>query len=59
MGEILSLSKARKEKARADKEITAATNRAKHGRTRAEKSKQDAERSLANKIADAHRREPK
>jgi hypothetical protein len=59
MADILSLSKARKAKARADKEGLAEANRLKHGRTKAEKAKDKAARSLASKSIDAHRREPK
>jgi hypothetical protein len=56
MPDILSLSKARKAKARADKDATAAANRVKFGRTRAEKAREAAEKSIAQKLADAHKR---
>jgi hypothetical protein len=57
VADILSLSKARKAKARADKEQTAAENRVKFGRTKAEKQKAAAEQTLRDKAADAHRRD--
>jgi hypothetical protein len=37
MAEIVNLNKARKARARADKAVDAAANRAKHGRTKAQK----------------------
>jgi hypothetical protein len=57
MADILSLSKARKTKAKADKEAVAAENRAKFGRTKAEKALDSAKRGLAEKGIDAHKRE--
>jgi hypothetical protein len=57
MADIVSLSKARKAKARAEKEATAAGNRAKFGRTKSEKQRDAAERERAGKAADAHKRE--
>jgi hypothetical protein len=57
MANIISLSKARKSKARADKQTTAAANRAKFGRTKAEKLAEAAERKRAAKAADAHKRD--
>jgi Domain of unknown function (DUF4169) len=56
--DILSLSKARKAKARADKEAKAAGNRVLHGRTKAEKQLANAEKALADKRVAAHRLEP-
>lgn len=58
MADILSLSKARKAKARAGKEAAAAENRVKFGRTKAEKLADDARRTKADKVIDAHKREP-
>ena len=58
MGDILSLSKARKSKARAEKEATAAENRVKFGRTKAEKLADKAQQTLAEKSIDGHKREP-
>ena len=59
MVDVLSLSKARKTRARAEKEASAEANRLKHGRTEAEKAKDAAQKSLASRQIDAHRREPK
>jgi uncharacterized protein DUF4169 len=57
VSDILSLSKARKAKARADKDATAAANRAKFGRTKAERLADESRKSLADKLIDAHKRE--
>lgn len=57
MADILSLSKARKAKARADKDAVATQNRVKFGRTKAEKAKAAAEKSITEKIIDAHKRD--
>ena len=56
MADILSLSKARKVKARDAKEASAAANRVKFGRTKAEKALDAAEAKKAEKIIDAHKR---
>jgi hypothetical protein len=58
MADILSLSKARKAKARADKEAIAAANRAKFGRTKAERLADETRKKSADKLIDAHKREP-
>ena len=58
MAEILSLSKARKSRAKSAKEALAAENRAKFGRTKAEKLADKAQRDLAEKGIDAHKRDP-
>ena len=57
MADILSLSKVRKAKARAEKEQAAAENRARFGRSKAEKQREAAFRALAEKRLDAGRRE--
>ena len=57
MTNILSLSKARKAKARADKAKTAEQNRILFGRTRAETLQAKAEKALAERRIEAHRRE--
>jgi hypothetical protein len=57
MADILSLSKARKTKAKVEKEATAAANRAKFGMSKAEKLKLKVEKTIAEKIVDAHKRE--
>jgi hypothetical protein len=56
MADILLFSKARKTRAKADKEATAAENRVKFGRTKAEKSADAAKKALAEKSIDAHKR---
>ena len=58
MADILSLSKARKAKARAGKEAKAAQNRVKFGRTKAKKAADAAVRAAGEKAIDGHRREP-
>lgn len=57
MAEILSLSKARKAKARSEKEATAEANRRKFGQTKAEKLLNAAEKERAEKQIDAHRKD--
>ena len=57
MADILSLSKARKAKARIEKGAQAAQNRVRFGRTKAEKSRDAAARARAAKSADAHKRD--
>jgi hypothetical protein len=57
MADILSLSKARKARARADKEATAGANRLAFGRTKAEKQQAKAEKALSDKKIDAHKRD--
>ncbi len=56
MADILSLSKARRGKAKAEKDARAVENRAKFGRTKAEKQRDEAVKALAAKQADAHKR---
>lgn len=58
MADILSLSRARKARARADKEATAAENRVKFGRTKAEKTADKSRKTLAEKSIDGNKREP-
>jgi hypothetical protein len=57
MAEIVNLKRARKAKARAEKDETAAANRIKFGRTRAEREKAEAGRALEAKKLDGHKRE--
>lgn len=57
MAEILSLSKARKKKARADKETRATENRVKFGRTKAEKKLTEAKKTKLDKELNAHKRD--
>jgi hypothetical protein len=57
MADILSLSKARKAKARGEKEAIAAQNRAKFGRTKADKQRESAEHALTQMRLDEAKRE--
>lgn len=57
MAEIISLRKARKVKDRAEKEAVTAENRAKAGRTKAEKAVGAAQKDLTERTLDAHRRD--
>ena len=58
MAEIVSLSKLRKAKARADKDAAAQQNRVLFGRTKAEKARDAAEKSFAEKLIAARKRDP-
>ncbi|MEQ3747686.1 MAG: DUF4169 family protein [Henriciella sp.] len=53
----INLNKARKQKARADKEQRAFENRAKFGRTKSEKTADKVERERAAKIVDLSKRD--
>lgn len=57
MADILSLSKARKAKVRADKDAAAEANRLTFGRAKAEKQKSSAEKALSDKKIDSHKRD--
>lgn len=57
MADILSLSKARKARARADKEQLASENRVRFGRTKAEKQRDAAIKALSEKRLDETKRE--
>jgi hypothetical protein len=57
MGEIVSFKLHRKKRARAEKDEQAAENRAKFGRSKAEKKLTEAEKAKAAKDLDAHKRE--
>jgi hypothetical protein len=57
MAEIVNLRQARKAKAREDKQEQAAANRAKFGRTKAERELEAARKSLADKALERHKRE--
>lgn len=54
----INLNKARKAKARADKDQTAAENRAKFGRTKAQKAAEKSEQERLKKRTDGAKREP-
>jgi len=55
---VVNLRLVRKRKARADKDMAAAQNRAMHGRTKAQKSRSRLEVEKSAAVLDAHRREP-
>ena len=57
MADILSLSKARKAKARVAKEAQATENRILFGRTKAERDKHVSQQTLADKKLDGHKRD--
>lgn len=57
MAELINLNRARKAKARAADKTTAAENRVRFGRTKAEKSAADLERVRAERRLDGHARE--
>ena len=57
MAEIVNLRRARKRKARDDKDIKADENRAIFGRSKSEKKLAEASRKLSNKLLDDHKRE--
>jgi len=59
MAEIISLKTVRKQKARSVKEAQAEQNRISFGRTKAEKQLSAAEKALADKRIDGHRRDDK
>ncbi|GLQ57790.1 DUF4169 family protein [Devosia nitrariae] len=57
MADIVNLRRARKQKARSEKEVTAAENRVRFGRTKAEREREEAQKTLANKRIEAHKRD--
>jgi hypothetical protein len=57
MAEIINFRKARKAKARADKDAEAAENRVKFGRPKEERSQSEAAKDLLDRKLDSHRRE--
>ena len=57
MAEIVNLRKARKAKARAEKDAQAAENRIKFGRSKVERDLGAASRRLAERKLEAHRRD--
>ncbi len=57
MADIVNLRQARKQKARAEKTAQAEQNRILFGRTKAEKLKQSAEKTFAERFIDGHKRE--
>jgi hypothetical protein len=57
MGDVVNLRAARKAKARASAEATAAANRALHGRTRAERERDAADAKRRERLLDDARRD--
>jgi hypothetical protein len=57
MSKIANLRSARKHRARAEKRAAADANAARHGETRAERQRQEAEAAIAARRLDEHRRE--
>lgn len=55
MADVINLRRARKNKARATKATHAATNRAKFGRTKAEKEREELQSLLDNERLEGHR----
>ena len=56
MADILSLSRARKAKKRAEQQITAAENRTRYGRPKAEKQAADKTKAAELKKLDGHKK---
>jgi hypothetical protein len=56
-GELINLRRARKARARVERERDAAENRARFGQTKADRQKTAAEDRLAERRIDAHRRD--
>jgi hypothetical protein len=56
VAEIINLRRARKAKARDKAQATAAQNRSKHGRSKAERVKSELQARQAHRLLDAHRR---
>lgn len=56
--EIINLRRARKAKARTEREKEAEANRLAFGRTKAERKVTEAERDRADRMIEGHRREP-
>lgn len=57
MAKLVNLSRARKQRARADRREQSAQTAAAHGRTKSERSQTQAERAAAEARLDAHRRD--
>lgn len=57
MADPINLNRVRKARARAEKDALAAENRARFGRSKAERQKAAAEKSLTQKMVDAHKRD--
>ena len=59
MAEIVNLRRARKARARGEKEAQAAANRAKHGRPKAERRRDEAATEMERRRLDGKRLDPK
>ncbi|HWW65975.1 MAG TPA: DUF4169 family protein [Sphingomonadaceae bacterium] len=57
MGDVINLRRARKAKARVEAEKRAASNRTRHGRTKAEKAAEAQERARRDALLDGARRD--
>jgi hypothetical protein len=57
MGEVVNLNRFRKERAKADRKVEAAANRAAHGRGKAERTRADKERERADRLLDGQKLE--
>jgi len=57
MGEIVNLNKARKARTKQEAEANAAANRAKHGRTKAEKANEARDEARRKALLDGAKRE--
>ena len=57
MGDLVNLRRARKDKARAEREKLAAENRSKFGRPKAEREADELKRAIEAQRLDGHRRE--
>ncbi|ACI99244.1 DUF4169 family protein [Rhodospirillum centenum] len=55
MGEVVNLNRYRKQRSRAEREKEAAANRAKHGRTKAERHQQAMQQSKDTADLEQHR----
>jgi hypothetical protein len=55
---VVNLTKARKQRARAEAQAQAAQNRITHGRTKAERAEAEAAAAQASRKLDGHKREP-
>ena len=58
MAEIVNLNRVKKAKARLEADKTATANRAKHGRTKAERAKDAAEEERSRALLDGSRLDP-
>lgn len=56
--DIVNLRQARKRRARADKDALATASRAKHGLSKAQRSKARGEQARADGVLDGHKRSP-